>query len=379
MAYNYFFNWAITIAIDLSAAAMLMQYWWPHSSFGLWCGVFFTIILGFNLLAVRLYGESEYIISLIKVIAVIIFIIMGVLLITGTIGDHAVGLRNWSLTQYGLHGGFSAIIATFIVAGFSFQGTEILGITAGESSDPATAIPRATKQVFWRILLFYICAMAIIGCIIPYTDPRLIHADTQHLAMSPFTIVFSMVGLHHAASLLNFVILIAVLSAANSGMYSSSRMLWYMSKQGTIPKAIAGTTDSGVPVIAVCITAVFAAAVFMSSIFGSGVVFFWLLNISSLAGFIAWIGIALSHYKFRRQFIKTGHELTELPYRSRLYPFAPLFCLVMTILIIIGQGYLLIIDGKLSWENLSATYISIPILFILWVFFKFRTNQTATV
>ena len=120
----------------------------------------------------------------------------------------------------------------FVVAGFSFQGTELIGITAGESETPETSIPKAIKQVFWRILLFYILSIAVIAAIIPYTNPNLLSGSVKNVAVSPFTLVFNRIGMAGAASLMNAVILTSVLSSANSGMYASTRMLWAMGSSG---------------------------------------------------------------------------------------------------------------------------------------------------
>ncbi|PFD19950.1 gamma-aminobutyrate permease, partial [Bacillus thuringiensis] len=124
------------------------------------------------------------------------------------------------------HGGFLSILSVFMIAGFSFQGTEMVGIVAGESKDPEKHIPKAVRQIFWRILLFYILTICVIGVIVPYTDPNLVNNDISNITMSPFTLVFEKIGFAFAASIMNAVILVSVLSAGNSGMYVATRMLW---------------------------------------------------------------------------------------------------------------------------------------------------------
>lgn len=131
------------------------------------------------------------------------------------------------------NGGFFTILGVFMAAGFSFQGTELLGVTAGESEDPEKNIPKAIRSVFWRIILFYILAIFVIGMIIPFTDSRLLSED---VAVSPFTLVFERAGLAFAASIMNAIILSSVLSAGNSGMYASTRMLWDLARDGKAPK-----------------------------------------------------------------------------------------------------------------------------------------------
>src|SRR5699024_6460568 len=143
---------------------------------------------------------------------------------------------NYTYKKAPFVGGVPAILSVFVVAGFSFQGTELIGITAGESATPEKSIPKAIKQVFWRILLFYILSIAIIGALIPYTSPNLLGSDAGDIAISPFTIVFKKVGIPLAAGIMNAVILTSVISAANSGLYAASRMLWSMSKNNMAPK-----------------------------------------------------------------------------------------------------------------------------------------------
>ncbi len=377
MGYNYFFNWAITIAVELSAASFIARYWFPQIPFAAWSAIFFFAILIINILPVRIYAESEYWLSSIKVIAIITFIIIGILLITGELGHPAVGFKNWFSGSGAFHGNWETLLATLLIAGFSFQGTELVGITAGEADDPGKSMPRATRSVFWRILIFYILTMAVICFLIPSTDPRLIHASSTHIALSPFTIIFSQAGLRGAASLMNFVILMAVLSACNSDMYSATRILWYLAHEGNAPRVLAKTNTFGTPIFAVFVTAIFGAFVFLSYFIGNGKAFFLLVSISSLSGFIAWFGIAISHYQFRKTFVRNGNDLNSLPYRAKFYPFGPIFCMFGCVAIILGQFLVLKVQGQWNWQSIVATYVLIPILVCVWVVAKIiQKNKT---
>ena len=250
-------------------------------------------------------------------------------MIVGIFGYQAIDFHNWTIGDAPFHQGWSGLIGVLLVAGFSFQGTEIFGVTAGEAADPKKSIPKAVKSVFWRILLFYVLSMIIITFVIPYTDKTLINSDTQHVALSPFTIVFEKAGLKFAASIVNLVILTAVLSACSASMYTATRMLWHIAKVGQAPRVFAKLTRKGIPINALYATAVIGALVFLSSIFSAGSVFIWLVNLSSLAGFIAWFGIAMSHYRFRRAYLAQGKDLKDLPYKSKYFPFAPIFALIL--------------------------------------------------
>lgn len=214
LGWNYWYNWAVTIAVDLVAAQLVMTYWFPDTPGWIWSAIFLAIIFLLNFISVKGFGEAEYWFSLIKVTTVIIFIVVGVLMIFGIMnGAENAGWHNWEIGDAPFAGGFSAMIGVAMIVGFSFQGTELIGIAAGESKDPAKNIPKAVRKVFWRILLFYIFAILIISLIIPYTDPNLLRNDVKDISVSPFTLVFENAGLLSAAAVMNAVILTAVLSA----------------------------------------------------------------------------------------------------------------------------------------------------------------------
>lgn len=367
MGYNYWFNWAITIAVEIIAAAIVMAYWFPSINPIDWCALFFSAILILNCFPVKSYGETEFWLSLIKVITILIFIAIGFFIILGVNKNHhGYGFENWHRADGPFHGGLKSLFAVFILSGFSFQGTELVGIAAGEAKDPKTSIPRAIRQVFWRLLLFYILTMAIIGVIIPFTNPMLLNRQGS-VALSPFTLILSQTGFHMVAQIMNGVILLALLSACNSDMYSATRILWHLSESGSAPQCFSKLNRFGTPIYALFATAAFGLLAFLCHYIGSSTIFLWLVNISSLAGFIAWSGIALSHYCFRKQYIASGKKIEDLPFRSNFYPWGPIFALVLCIVIIIGQGYVLIFQHTLSWKSFISTYIGVPIVALLWL------------
>ena len=369
MGWNYWFNWAITLAVDISTAAIVMQFWLPHIPGWVFSLIALILIFTINALSVRSFGETEYWLSLIKVVTVLIFLVVGVLTIFGIMGSSATDLSNFTYKKAPFVGGIPTILSVFVVAGFSFQGTELIGITAGESATPEKSIPAAIKQVFWRILLFYILAIFVIAAIIPYTSKDLLGSSATDIAISPFTLVFKKAGLAAAASVMNAVILTSVLSAANSGMYASTRMLYSLSKQGYAPKTFGRVNGRGIPVMALLGTTVIGLLTFLSSMFGDRIYIF-LVSASGLTGFIAWLGIAISHLRFRQAFVKQGHELSELRYHAKLFPFGPLFAFFLCMIVIIGQD--LHSFATLDWQAIGVTYMSIPLFIILFFYYKIR-------
>lgn len=370
LGWNYWYNWAITIAAEIAAVSIIMKYWFPNSPSLLWAVLFIVIVLTFNLLSVKAYGESEYWFAMIKVATVIIFIIVSFLMIFGLLGGNdPVGFKNFFVDDAPFHGGFMAMFGIFLAAGFSFQGTEMLGVTAGETDDPGKNIPKAVRSVFWRILLFYIFAIAAIGLLIPYTDGRLLSED---IATSPFTIVFENLGIAFAASVMNAIILTAMLSAGNSGLYAASRMLFQLAVDGKAPKLFARVNTRGIPVYALLATLAVGSVSFLASFFGDGVVYIWLLNASGMSGFIAWLGIAISHYRFRKAYIVQGRDLKDLPYLAPFYPFGPLFAFTVCMIVVLGQNYAAFTGGTIDWYGILVSYIGLPLFALLWIGYKIK-------
>lgn len=371
LGWNYWYNWAVTIAVDLVASQLVMNYWFPDTPGWIWSALFLGLIFLLNYISVRGFGEAEYWFSLIKVVTVIIFIAVGVLMITGIMrGAETAGWHNWTIGDAPFAGGFASMIGVAMIVGFSFQGTELIGVAAGESENPGKNIPRAVRQVFWRILLFYILAILVISLIIPYTDPSLLRNEVGDISVSPFTLVFRNAGLLSAAAVMNAVILTAVLSAGNSGMYASTRMLFTLACEGKAPRIFAKLSKGGVPRNALYATTIVAALCFLSSMFGNQTVYLWLLNTSGMTGFIAWLGIAVSHYRFRRGYVSQGLDLKKLPYLSGFFPFGPVFAFVLCLIITLGQNYQAFLKDTIDWGGVAATYIGLPLFLIIWFGYK---------
>lgn len=368
LGWNYWFTWAMTLAAELSAATMVMKFWFPHSPSFLWSSMFLVLIFLLNYISVKGYGEGEYWFSLIKVATIIIFIVVGILMIFGIMNGEAIGFKNFTVGDAPFAGGFLATLGIFIAAGFSFQGTEIVGVAAGESEDPAKNVPRAVRSIFWRIFLFYILAILVIGLIVPYTNGSL---QGHTIMVSPFTMVFEKVGLAFAASVMNAIILTAVLSAGNSSLYVTSRMLYSMANEGLAPKLFGKLNKRGVPIWGLIVTSLVGMLAFFASIFGDGVIYVWLMNAVGVTGFIFWLGIAASHYRFRKAYIAQGHSLDDLPYLSKWFPFGPIFSFALCFFVLMAQNYQAFMGDHINWAGVMAAYLGIPFFLVMWLGYKF--------
>lgn len=343
-----------------------MAYWVPWVPNYVWSICFLILILSLNLFSVKGYGEAEYWFALIKVLTVIVFIILGILVDTAVLGGHYYGVETFN------YGGIQGlgVLSTFLTAGFSFQGTELIGVAAGESENPRKNVPKAIKQVFWRIVLFYILAILIIGLIVPYDDPQLLSSDVTDISISPFTLVFLKAGITPAADVMNAVILTTVLSAGNSGLYASSRTLLDLANEGKAPKIFKKVTKNGIPIYCVLLTAAIGMLAFLTSLFGNGVVYSWLMNISGVAGFIAWLGIAAAHYRFRKAYVAQGYKVEDLPFKARLFPLGPIFAFFVCCFVIVGQGYNAWSATPVVASDIIACYIGVPVVVIIYLGYK---------
>jgi lysine-specific permease len=258
------------------------------------------------------------------------------------------------------------LASIFLNAGFSFQGAELVGIAAGETKNPRKNVPRAIRQVFWRILLFYILTITIISVSIPYNDPVLGNDDGD-IESSPFTRVFVRAGIKVGGDIMNAVILIAILSAGNSGLYASSRALHTLSKEGSAPKFFSYVNRFGVPVWCVLATSLVGCLAFIVSLpqVGQGQAYDWLLSLSSTTGFIAWLGIAINHIRFRMAYKAQGRNLKDLPFMSRLYPFGPIYTIFICAIILLGQGYTAF--SPFSLKAFLSAYITLPFVVLLYL------------
>jgi lysine-specific permease len=378
VGWNYWYNNAIIFALELSASAMIMKYWFPDAPGIIWSASFLILIFGLNVLSVKGYGESEFWFSLIKVATILIFIVIGLLMIFGILKGHTGGFENFTKGEAPFKGGLLSIFSVFMVVGFAFQGTELVGITAGESENPEKNLPKAVKQIFWRILLFYVIAIFIIGCLISYTDPQLLSADLENIAVSPFTLVFENAGLAFAAAAMNAVILTSVLSAGNSTLYAASRVLWVLAEEGKAPSFLKKVNKGGVPIYALYMSTLVGMLCFLTSLFGDGTVYSWLLNAAGLAGYISWLSISVTHYRFRKAYVAQGKDFKDLPYKAKWFPLGPILATVLCLVAMLGTNYGAFIGSKVDWYGILVSYIGLPLFLMGYLVYKI-VNKTKMV
>ena len=335
---GYLAEWAnvfqyIVVGIsEVVAATEYLKFWWPEVSV-FWSGI---IIIAFlllaNLASAKAYGTLEFWFAMIKVVTIVIMIILGLLVILLGVGNHGkpIGFSNlWS------HGGFFTggvkgfFFSMAIIAG-SYEGIELIGISAGEVANPQEAIVKSVKSVLWRILIFYVGAIFVIVTIYPWNQLSNIG--------SPFVETFTKVGITAAAGIINFVVLTAALSGANSGIYSSSRMLFKLAHEGEAPKTFGKLSKRIVPDRAIVgitsgILIGFILNLIMSTMNKSiGELFVVVYSSSVLPGMVAWFVILISELKFRKN---NSHLMAEHPFKLPLYPYSNYFAFAMLLVIVV--------------------------------------------
>ncbi|WP_081976189.1 amino acid permease [Ureibacillus manganicus] len=358
LGWMYFVGSATTAGVEFTAAGILMQRWFPDVSIWIWCALFIALLFGINALTTRAFGEAEYWFAGIKVVAVILFIIIGIAAAVGIVpleDRPAPMLEN--LAPIGLFpAGLAIIFVTMMNVIFSYQGSELIGIAAGESENPSRDIPRAIRNVLFRIVVFYLSSIIILSAIFPASELGLLE--------SPFVTLMDLVGIPYAADIMNFVILTAVLSVGNSCIYASTRLLWSMSNEGMAPKVFGKLDKRKVPFNALVFTMVFSLLSLLTSVLAADTVFVILMSIAGISVTISWMGIALSQYMFRKKYIKAGGRLEDLTYKIRFYPVLPIAC------IIICAGLLAFIATDPT--QILGLIIGIAFLVVSYLFYYFK-------
>lgn len=329
LGWMYFVGSAATAGVEFTAAGILMKHWFPDMPTWIWCAIFIVLLFSLNALSTRGFAEAEFWFAGIKVLAVVFFIIVGAAAIFGIVpmadrvAPHLTNLEPTLLFPAGI----IIIFVTMMNVIFSYQGSELVGIAAGETENPQKTIPKAIRTILVRIIVFYIASIVILSAIFPSSELGLLE--------SPFVTLLELVGIPYAADIMNFIILTAILSVGNSCLYASTRLLWAMSLEDMAPKIFSKTSKRNIPLNALLFTMVFSLLSLLTSVMKADAVFVLLMSIAGISVTISWMGIALSQFMFRRKYVKSGGRLEDLQYRVKWYPFIPLFCITFCSAILI--------------------------------------------
>ncbi len=276
---------------------------------------------------------------MIKIAACAGFIILGIVINTGGVGDRGyLGAKFWH-DPGAFQNGFNGFAGVFVIAAFSFGGTEMVGLAAAESANPRKAIPTASKQVFWRIAFFYIVNLFIVGLILPANDERLLGSSGANTKASPFVLAIEDAGIQVLPSIMNAVITVAVISVANSCTFGSTRTMQALAEQGMAPKFLAYIDKQGRPLWCVVIQLVFGLLAYLGLAAEGSTVFSWLLAISGLSYFFVWGSICATHIRFRYAWKAQGFTLEQIPYKPGFGIWGSWIGLALNVLCLIATFY----------------------------------------
>ncbi|KAL8277353.1 hypothetical protein RQP46_010193 [Phenoliferia psychrophenolica] len=349
MGWNYWYSYAITLPAEISAAALVIGFWSSVDdvNIAVWISVFLIVICSFNFLGVRAYGEAEFWLSIIKITTIIGLLILGLIITCGGVkGAPAIGFRYWKrpgpFVQFngipGAGGRFLSFWYVFVQAAFSYLGTEIVALTAGEAANPRRNVPKAIRRVFYRILIFYVFGVLMIGMLVSPLDDNLLNGKTPG-AQSPWVIAISNAGIK---------------SAGNSDLYAASRTLYGLACDGKAPAIFRKCTKGGLPIYCLIVTASFGLLAFMACGSSANVVFLDLVNLSSITGLITWATILISYLRFYAGCKVQGIDRSHF------------ICLV-----IFFNGFSVFLTGNWNTTSFVISYITLVIFAVFFVFWKF--------
>ena len=330
ISWMYWLTWTATLGTEFTAAALLMQEWFPQISMWIWTLIFAVTIFGLNISSTRVFAESEFWLALVKVITVIAFIVLGLLAIFGLIPFHGAQTAPLfsNLTAQGWFPRFSSYFHHYAHCKLCFLWNRLIGVAAGETKDPAQNVPKAINAAIWRLLIFFVGTIIVISALLPF---QLAGLGGDNVSNSPFVTVFNYIGIPYADDIIRFVIITALLSAANSGLYAASRMMWSLSEQKLLPGVFATLSKSGTPIVALVVTMFGAIPGLLSEQFALKPS----LKLARCCSFYHGYCLdeyCLSQFNFRRQWYRSGHTVSDLKYAAPLFPIVPilgfLFCFI---------------------------------------------------
>jgi amino acid transporter len=386
MGWNYAMNWLVVLPFELTTAGVTIAFWTdpdntghPSVNVGVWITIFLLSVVVINIFGVRGYGEVEFILGVIKVTAIIGFIILGVIIDCGGVPTDTrgyIGAHYWH-EPGAFRNGFKGFCSVFVTASFAFGGTELVGLAAAEAANPRKTIPKATKQVFWRITLFYVISLFLLGLIVPSDNPNLSQASGGNTRYSPFVLSFQLAGIKALPSIFNAVITLSVLSVANSCTFAATRTIQALCARGMGPSIGALVDKKGRPYVALIFTLCFGCLAYINEAKSGGTIFTWLLSISGLSNFFTWGSICFAHIRFRKAWAANGRTTDDLPFAAMFGTIGSWIGLGLNILCLIAQFYVALfpIGGSPDAQAFFESYLAGPVVILFFVCYKLYYRQ----
>ncbi|OAA79033.1 Amino acid/polyamine transporter I [Akanthomyces lecanii RCEF 1005] len=381
LGWNYWYQFAIGVPIEVTVCAVILDYWPNAVPKAALITIFFATMVLVNCLPVRVYGEAEFVFGAVKLTTIVgLILLMFIITVGGSPSGDVIGFRYWKhpgpMNEYledGALGRFLAFWKVFIQATFSYGGSEMVVVASGETENPRRNIPKAIRRVFWRILLFYVVSIFLVGLCVSSKDEKLLNAidsSAPGAKQSPFVIAISNAGIKTLPSIINGVILTSAWSAGNSFFYASTRVLYSAALDGKAP-SILRFERFGVPYVCVAATTALSSLVYLNVNNQSAEVFFWISNLSAVSTLIVWASVSYTYLRFYHGLRHHGVDRDTLPYKSPMQPFLAYFAIVFCLVIAFFNGFDAFFPGKFSAKSFLPPYIDIPIFLSLFLGYKF--------
>lgn len=361
VAWLYWICWTVALGTEFLGAGMLMGRWFPQVPTWVFATLFALIIFGINALSVRSFAEAESFFSSIKVIAILVFIVLGMGAMIGLVsfdGKHEAIFFRHLLAHGAIPKGISALISVMLAVNYAFSGTELIGIAAGETDKPKEAVPKAIKTTIGRLVIFFVLTIVVLASLLPMKEAG--------VSSAPFVDVFDKMGVPFAADIMNFVILTAILSAGNSGLYASSRMLWSLANEGMISQKVVKINEHGVPMRALLLSMAGAVLALFSSIYAADTVYLALVSVAGFAVVVVWLSIPMAQINFRKEWLKK-HTEEELAYKTPLTPVLPYITIMLLLISVIG----------IAWDasQRAGLYFGLPFIALCYLYYYWRYRK----
>ncbi|EOD45295.1 putative proline permease protein [Neofusicoccum parvum UCRNP2] len=372
LGWLYFYSFGIIVAYEITAAAIVIDYWPNSVHIAVWISIMMVVIIALNLSPVGVYAETEFWFASIKVIMIIGLLLLSLILFLGGGPTHdRLGFRYWNggtaVKPYiatGAGGRFTSFLYVWVFSGFSFYfGPELIVFTSGEMKNPRRNLPIASRHFFWRLIVFYILGVLAIGVTCDSTSKGLTSGSGDANA-SPWVIAIQNAGISVLPSIINAGILTSAWSAGNAYLYMSSRSIYSLAVSGCAPKIFARCNRWGLPIYSVLAASCFAPLTYLSCGSGAGVVFNWLVSLTNTAGYTSWIVCTIIYLRFRKACSAQG---VTVPYHAKAQPYMAWVSLFFFTILLLCNGFTYFYPGQFTVSGFLTTYIGIPLFLALWI------------
>ncbi|MBB4822220.1 L-asparagine transporter-like permease [Pseudomonas alcaligenes] len=356
--YAYWSSIVFAVGTEITAAAMYMKYWYPEVPGGYWMVAFSVALILANAFSVKVFGAIEYVFSLLKLCAIVVFILLGAWVVYGAPADSAIGFANYSNDRGFFPNGLWGTWVAVIVAFFSYLSIEMIAVAAGEAKDPQSAVTRAFRITVVRLVVFYLLTIALVLAIVPWGQ--------NNGGQSPFVTVMEATGVPYAGAVFNAVILIAALSAMNSQLYITTRLMFSLSRAGQAPKVFGTLSGKGVPLPALLLSSVGIALATLLYLAYPEKAFTLMMSIAMFGAMFTWAGIFLTHLFFRR---RQGGQ--PLAFKLWGYPWTSLVGLLLMLALMVTTLF--------TKEFAPTLLCGLPFLAVILLIYALRFRQRAPI